>query len=174
MLGLKRNDVRLVPYDPQWSQMADERIKELSAVTDIPENRIAHIGSTAIADMPAKPIIDLAIGVDQLDADHNDLFCRLKQCGFLRLRVQKQEEIVFAAFTDDSYETKTHILHLMTYNGELWNNLLFFRNYMNTHSAEHSAYAALKKRAAAAHPTSIPAYTEEKTAFVHRIYQLRT
>lgn len=115
-----------------------------------------------------------ACAVDQLDADHNDLFCRLKQCGFLRLRVQKQEEIVFAAFTDDSYETKTHILHLMTYNGELWNNLLFFRNYMNTHSAEHSAYAALKKRAAAAHPTSIPAYTEEKTAFVHRIYQLRT
>ena len=89
------------------------------------ENRIEHIGSTAIKDMVAKPILDLVVGVHDVENVDKAIFQGLKEAGFLRLRVQRPNEIVLAKFTDETYEVKTHFIHLVEYNKDLWKNLIF-------------------------------------------------
>ena len=64
ILGLKRGDVKLVPYNPQWKILFEKEKKKLIKVFgNIP---IEHIGSTAIPGIKSKPILDIIVGVDSL------------------------------------------------------------------------------------------------------------
>ncbi|MBQ1911526.1 MAG: GrpB family protein, partial [Erysipelotrichaceae bacterium] len=58
MLGLKRGTVVLCEHDEKWDQKAKEIIAILKEVLDKEAVEIEHIGSTAIASIKAKPIID--------------------------------------------------------------------------------------------------------------------
>src|SRR5699024_153775 len=99
--------------------------KYIQSYVGIDEERIERIGSTAIIGIEAKPIIDILLGVDDLTVMTSDVSHR--KIGFYRLRVHRPDEVVFAKFTDETFEIKTHIIHVVTYKRELWNNLLFFR-----------------------------------------------
>ena len=60
------------------------------------------------------------MGVDDINSVDKEFFQGLKKAGFLRLRVERPNEIVLAKFTDDTYEEKTHFIHLVDYNKGLW------------------------------------------------------
>ncbi|GAA4062159.1 hypothetical protein GCM10022410_06260 [Amphibacillus indicireducens] len=51
-LGLKQNEVRIVEYTPEWNAEFDKVKEELIENTSLDENRIEHIGSTAIKGIP--------------------------------------------------------------------------------------------------------------------------
>lgn len=63
-LGLRRGIVRLVEHDPQWQALYAASAAEIQAATRISPERIEHVGSTAIPEVPAKPILDIVVGVD--------------------------------------------------------------------------------------------------------------
>ncbi len=67
MIGLKRDMVNLLPYQEDWPIVARETILELKGVFGAVAIDIEHIGSTAIPSIHAKPIIDIVIGVKDLD-----------------------------------------------------------------------------------------------------------
>ena len=82
--------------------------------------------------MPAKPIIDILVGIDDISKVDKAIFKQLQSIGFLRLRVERPGEIVLAKFTDETYEVKTHFIHMVDFEEELWCNQLFFRDYLNS------------------------------------------
>ncbi|HLQ98565.1 MAG TPA: GrpB family protein [Candidatus Dormibacteraeota bacterium] len=144
-LGLKRNEVMLVPYTYQWHNEFIKVRKDIQKFTDLNEERIEHIGSTSIKNMDAKPIIDIVVGVNDITKIDSSLISAFKEVGFLRLRVEKPNDIVVAKFTDDTYDKKTHYIHLVNYREELWNDLIFFRDYLNDNESERRKYLELKK-----------------------------
>ena len=83
-LGLKSNEVRIVPYTSEWRDEFLKVKKEILQQTDIKEECIEHIGSTAIINIPAKPIIDILAGVDDLTKVDSSLIDGLKMIGFYR------------------------------------------------------------------------------------------
>ena len=110
-LGLESNKVRLVDYSSKWKDEF-ERIKHsILKNTNLDEERIQHIGSTAIVGMSAKPIIDIAIGIDDWENISKELFKSLEKFGFLRLKVDRPNEIVLAKFLDNTYQNKRHFIH---------------------------------------------------------------
>ena len=135
-LGLKNNEVRLVEYSPKWRDEFERSKNLILDHTHIPENRIEHIGSTSIIGMSAKPIIDIIIGVDDLEKVDKTLFKELEKAGFFRLKVNRPNEIVLAKFLDESYKVKTHFIHLVEYKKDLWHNLIFFRDYLNNNKED--------------------------------------
>ena len=50
--------------------------------------------------MVAKPILDILIGVEDINNVDDSLIRGLKEIGFLRLRVERPAEIIFAKFTE--------------------------------------------------------------------------
>ena len=172
-LGLGRNEVKLVTYTPQWVEEFQRVKSKLVRDSGMYAERIQHIGSTAIVDMPSKPIIDLLIGVDDLTAPPRRLIKALNKSGFVKLQVEKPNEIIFAQFTDLTYQTKTHYVHVVQFNSELWKDLLFFRDYLNTELVERDEYARLKTSYVQTSSTGIKEYTDSKEKFVRRIYKKR-
>ena len=63
--------VELVPHSPHWAEMAAAETRALKGALGDVLVRVEHIGSTAIPDIKAKPIVDLipiVTSVDALDA----------------------------------------------------------------------------------------------------------
>ena len=70
MYGMNKSELRLMPHDGAWKDdFTAERERIETAVTDS-AIRIEHIGSTAIATVWAKPVLDIAIlcGAKELKA----------------------------------------------------------------------------------------------------------
>ena len=104
----------------------------------------------------------------------NAVFKAFKAAGFLRLRVERVNEIVLAKFTDDTYEEKTHYIHVVDYNKDLWKNLIFFRDYLNSNNAARDKYINLKTDFIQKYPDAgIDHYTDFKAQFVNEIYSKR-
>ena len=172
-LGLKNNEVRLVEYSPKWKDEFERSKNLILDHTHIPENRIEHIGSTSIIGMSAKPIIDIVIGVDDLKKVDKTLFKELEKAGFFRLKVNRPNEIVLAKFLDESYKVKTHFIHLVEYEKDLWHNLIFFRDYLNSNKEAREKYLDIKKKYVSKSSTGIIDYTNYKENFVKEIYKKR-
>lgn len=172
-LGLKNNEVRLVEYSPKWRDEFERSKNLILDHTHIPENRIEHIGSTSIIGMSAKPIIDIIIGVDDLEKVDKTLFKELEKAGFFRLKVNRPNEIVLAKFLDESYKVKTHFIHLVEYKKDLWHNLIFFRDYLNSNKEAREKYLDIKKKYVSKSSTGIIDYTNYKENFVKEIYKKR-
>lgn len=172
-LGLKNNEVRLVEYSPKWKDEFERSKNLILDHTHIPENRIEHIGSTSIIGMLAKPIIDIVIGVDDLEKVDKTLFKELEKAGFFRLKVNRPNEIVLAKFLDESYKVKTHFIHLVEYEKDLWHNLIFFRDYLNNNKEDREKYLDIKKKYVSKSSTGIIDYTNYKENFVKEIYKKR-
>lgn len=172
-LGLKKDDVKLCPYTSEWNTEFLKIKQHIKEATNIKDNHIEHIGSTAIKDMIAKPIIDILIGVDDIENVDTSLTKGLQNSGFLRLRVERPGEIVFAKFRDDTYEVKTHFIHLVDFEKELWKNLLFFRDYLNANEDAREEYKKMKIDYAGRENMKMKEYTDLKEPFVKTIFNKR-
>lgn len=172
-LGLKNDEVRLMNYTPEWTEEFFRVKKEIMENTNLDENRIEHIGSTAIKGMSAKPIIDILVGVDDLSKVDKPLYKDFYRAGFLRLKVERPGEIVLAKFTDDTYEEKTHYIHLVEYQKKLWNDLIFFRDYLNSDKTARKQYLEIKLEYLKKSSTEVNEYTDFKEEFVKTIFKKR-
>ena len=81
MIGLKRGTVKLCEHDKEWEVEALNTISRLKKILRNVIKDIQHVGSTSISSIKAKPIIDIAVAVD----DFNDILAfeeALKNDGF--------------------------------------------------------------------------------------------
>lgn len=172
-LGLGKNEVKLVQYTVEWIKEFNRVKQEIIKVTGFEDDQIEHIGSTAIVDLHAKPIIDILIGVDDILNVDKTIMKELASIGFLRLRVERPGEIVLAMFTDDTYEVKTHYIHMVDFGKELWKNQLFFRDYLNANEVAREEYRMIKVTSAKHKDININTYTDLKEPFVKSIFSKR-
>lgn len=167
-LGLKKDEVILVPHEAGWKrEFADTKEKILNH-TSLQPHQIEHIGSTSIEGIHAKPVIDILIGVENLDSLEKDFFTGLKEAGFYRLQVER--EIVCAKFTDTTFETKTHFIHLVEWNKKKWHQMRFFRDYLNANEPVKRDYEMLKDAFFKTGKEGITEYTNYKEQFVQSIF----
>lgn len=171
-LGIAKNQVKLVDYDPYWNILFKEIKTSICAVTSLQEFRVQHIGSTAISNIKSKPVIDILLGVDHLDqVDIYDEY--LKTIGFYRLKVQRENEYVYAKFKDTTFEIKTHFIHMVPFESDIWKNLIFFRDYLNSHPEKKIEYQTIKQSFVNFQSEGIQEYTAHKEAFIKNIFTLR-
>lgn len=71
---------RIVPHDPNWAQIYENEAKLVATLMGDAVRTFHHIGSTAIPDILAKPIIDVLLEVSSLQAV-DDCAERLKEIG---------------------------------------------------------------------------------------------
>ena len=144
--------------------MAEKTIRILWEI--IPEARdIQHVGSTAIRSIDAKPIVDIAVALDDVQSvtSHID---ELARYGIIYRGSDVPDQILFI-IGDDSI--RTHHIHIVKWHGKAWDNYIFFRDYMNSHPDKAAEYEKLKKQLASSFPDDRKAYTEGKAGFIKKI-----
>ena len=169
MLGLRHNTNVLVAHDPAWaSAFAEERTCLVSALGDSIRG-IEHYGSTAVPGLPAKPILDILVGVDPLE---NWQLCHdpLLALGYdYAAHAGVPGHHIFGRGRDLS--ERTHLVHVVLFNGPSWTPNLRFRDALRTDPDLRAAYLAIKQEAAAAAPDSRASYNQRKQGFIDAIKQ---
>lgn len=164
MIGLRRGTVKLKPYNPRWAIAFRTEERRLRRALGKLVVDIQHIGSTAISGMAAKPIIDISVGVRTM-GDAGRCIQPLRKLGY-EWRRDFGGPHVQLLFVKGPEQKRTHYLHLMKYDGALWENDIFFRNYLRRHKRQAKAYANLKRRLAARFSSDRPSYTSAKAKFI--------
>lgn len=81
------NPAQLSPHDPTWAETARVRLNDirgaLAGLPGVDRAHFDHIGSTAVAGLDAKPIIDLQVRILPLPTE-DELGTRLGAAGFHR------------------------------------------------------------------------------------------
>ena len=146
MIGLKRGTVKLCEHEKEWEIEAQNTIFRLKKILGNVAKDIQHIGSTSIPSIKAKPIIDIAVAVD----DFNDILAlekELKDIGFYyRPQSELGDQLLFAAGSlyDCTGDLQTHFIHVVRTNSMDWINYINFRNYLNSTPSVAKEYEDLK------------------------------
>lgn len=165
-LGVKRGTVSLVPYQPEWEQLYEQEREVLSTIFGSTALDIQHIGSTSVAGLAAKPLLDMAIRVARLPiggAIVEQLWAhnygeRVNRLGPGQLVYVKGRE-----------ECETHFLHIIPDDNPDWHHKLQFRDYLRTHPEAVKAYEALKKELSRAYGNQRSTYTHLKGLFIQQV-----
>lgn len=167
--------ISIVPYNPAWRLMFEEEKMHLQDCLP-PEliRRIEHFGSTAIPNLPAKPIIDILVEVTSLEGTKRRIVPVLEAQGydyFWRATRGEDGPPYYAWFIKrDSAGNRTHHIHMVEHDFEHWDRLLF-RDYLIEHAAIAREYELLKLRLSRDHGNDRVAYTNGKTEFISRVTQ---
>jgi GrpB-like predicted nucleotidyltransferase (UPF0157 family) len=150
-------EIVVVEYDPQWpAAFAAEQERVAAAVGDAAA-AIEHIGSTAVPGLPAKPILDVVVGLRDMAAVPAAVMA-LAELGYERAPDGDFPGRVFL-------RRAAHHLSLTPYGGAYWNDQLAFRDALRSDPKLRDRYARLKRRLAATHEDQA-AYTRAKTDLV--------
>lgn len=167
MIGLKRGSVELFSHQEEWNKNAENVILELRRLLGNAAVDIQHIGSTAIDSIYAKPIIDIVIGIREL----NDILPYrklLEEHGFVFRGEDVARQILFV-MGDFEKDTRTHHIHAVKWNGTEWNNYINFRDYLNCRPDKASLYDACKKKLALQFSNDRKSYTAGKQELIERL-----
>ncbi len=157
--------IELWPFDPEWSALFEQSRRELiESLGTAAFRAIEHIGSTAVPELAAKPVIDMVAGVDDL-AECDGLEQALSILGYVNW---------FGDVGRRSFERRdgaggpTHHLHIAVYGGDVWRNLIAFRDRLRESQSARLDYEELKRELAAKHDDT-RAYSAAKTLFIQRL-----
>jgi GrpB-like predicted nucleotidyltransferase (UPF0157 family) len=168
-----KEDVAVVPYDSCWPAVFEqERLHLLSCLPADLVGRIEHFGSTAVAGLPAKPIVDILVEVTSLDETRKRIAPVLEAQGYDYFwRPTRGDDVppFYAWFIKrDGKGSRTHHIHMVEARFEHWDRLLF-RDYLIEHPGVAREYGDLKMRLSRAHENDRVAYTQAKSAFITRV-----
>lgn len=155
--------IRLAPPDPTWpAQFELERAALEEAIGEWISGGIHHVGSTAVAGLEAKPIIDILASVRDLE-NHVRLLEPLAALGYLYAPYLADE---MHWFCKPDPARRTHHLHLVPAGSRRYRDELAFRDRLRADPGLAARYAALKRELAVRHRDDREAYTDAKGAFV--------
>lgn len=157
--------VQLEKYNPNWANVYNNIAHDIKQHLEFLNPVIEHIGSTAIANMTAKPIIDILVGVsnqDQLDkvvkplTNHSYIYYEKFNSMmpyrrfFVKLKGKPESMFVPAVYTENDNipnelnEYKLAHIHVLEHNSYHWKRHIAFREYLRKHSDIKNEYEKIK------------------------------
>ena len=170
--ALVKERIAVVPYDPEWPtryEGIEARLKKL-----LPKNvvqRIAHIGSTAVPGLSAKPIIDVQVEVNDMDEVLERVVPRMEEEGYefiWRPSIGENEPYYAWFIMRDAKGERTEHIHILSPDHQTVERIIF-RDLLRRHPEEAAAYERLKNDLAKKFARDRAAYTQGKTEFIQAI-----
>lgn len=158
----------VVSYDRQWPLMFEKEKEAILAALGSRVLVIEHMGSTAVPGLTAKPVIDIAVGIQSL-ADAPALIPYIEQLGYTYEPALEQLIPERRFFWKGTPAVHTYHLHLAEVDNPVLLRPLRFRDYLRRNASMAEKYGDLKKELAKRCGQDIGAYVNGKTAFVEQI-----
>jgi len=156
--------VQVVRYSPEWPQAFDRIAGNLRRHPLLAQVPIEHVGSTSVAGLAAKPVID--IDVVARDSKHStELITALGEMGYRHrgdLGITGREAFDSA----DQPELARHNLYLCIAGGLPLRNHMLLRDILRIDAELCRHYGELKQTLARRYPADIDRYCEAKSEFI--------
>ncbi len=159
--------VIIVDYDPNWPDAFSAEKARIEAALTGEDYRVEHVGSTAVPGLSAKPIIDILIGVPDLEAADRCVPA-LVALGY-EYFPEHEATMPERRYLDRIGEPLSYHLHMVAVGGEFWQRHLAFRDYLRAHPEVAAQYDRLKRDLARSYRDDREGYTSAKTDFIRTV-----
>lgn len=157
--------VMLMPPNSEWVAQFEDAASEIKAILGNHCIAVHHIGSTAIPDIYAKPIVDILPvvknlnGIDELNQQFEALgYVCMGECGIAGRRFYWRSQL-----------ERTHNIHLFAEGNSEIARHVAFRDFMRAYPDSAHAYSILKQALAQVFSDDIENYVNGKSSFVQWI-----
>lgn len=158
----------LAPHNPSWTLWAKEEIDTLSIILKDFDTTTTHIGSTAIPNIQAKPIVDILVEIPA-DTDLMAIRTMMETNGYICMSASETRMSFNKGYTPEGYAKKVFHIHFHR-KGD--NDEIYFRDYLTSHQDIAKEYERLKLSLLPLYRHNRDAYTAAKTDFVSKISAL--
>jgi len=156
----------MIPYQKDWPAKFSSEKELLQKLFGAAALQIEHIGSSSIPGLCSKPIVDIAIMIE--NHEEADAYTEpLSKVGYKFHSLSTERH-----FYTKGDPIEYHVSIAYANRGGFWKRQILFRDYLRTHFEARDEYAALKTDLLKKAPTGKGEYLSGKTDFVYKILTL--
>ena len=163
-MGLRVGMVRLEEYSPKWVKEFLAEKTELGSIFGESIKTVEHIGSTSVPGLKAKPIIDIAVGVERLQ--DFDASVVLDFAGYSIKQDPDPDEILIRKGEEGVHTD--FLIHVMEVSGKRYKETLKFRGLLCENPKLRDGYQRLKEELAEKYPCDRKEYSAHKDKFIKK------
>ncbi|MFE9749997.1 GrpB family protein [Saccharothrix saharensis] len=153
--------VVLVDYDPDWPALYEREAARIRGVLGAGVVGLAHVGSTSVPGLAAKPIVDVVLEVAD-SADEASYVPALEAAGYV-LRIREPEWFEHRMFKGPDVNVN---LHVFTAGEPEVARMVAFRDRLRVSAADRVLYERTKRELAARDWTYVQQYADAKAGVV--------
>lgn len=156
--------IHLEKHNLLWQQHFIEERERIRQTLHVDSTAIQHIGSTAISNIYAKPIVDIAIGVETFPPSRY-LSDELVSLGYEALGEAGIPERLYFRYRG----LRLFNVRVVEREGQHWISNLAFRDYLRAYPEEARRYEEVKMKAVRSGVSSLLKYSQVKSAIVEEL-----
>jgi GrpB-like predicted nucleotidyltransferase (UPF0157 family) len=161
----EKRRVEVVSYNSNWKEMYKEESEKIKNILSDIIIDIHHIGSTAIPEIKAKPVIDILVEVKDIETvdRYNH---KMEEFGY---EVMGEYGIPKRRFFKKGGNKRTHHIHIFQVGNEEIERHINFKEYLIAHQDKAREYSKLKEELINKYSYDIESYTRGKNDFIKEI-----
>ena len=163
-MGLINNQVYLENNYKIWKKMFSEEKEKLNKIFSEDIFEIEHVGSTAIENLSAKPIVDIAIGVPSFD-NFKKYLNKLSKLYIIKEDYDNDEILLIKEKGNETF----FLIHVIPINCARYKNMIAFRDILRANCNILKKYEMLKINLANKYSNNRQMYTKSKNDFINEI-----
>lgn len=163
-MGLINKQVYLENNYKIWKKMFSKEKEKLIKIFTEDNFEIEHVGSTAIENLSAKPIVDIAIGVSSFD-NFKKYLNKLSKLYIIKENYDNDEILLIKEKGNETY----FLIHVIPINCVRYKNMIAFRDILRANSNILKKYEMLKINLANKYYNNRQMYTKSKNDFINEI-----
>jgi GrpB-like predicted nucleotidyltransferase (UPF0157 family) len=156
--------IEIHEYDPSWPLRYEQEQARVRSSLGERVVRIEHVGSTSVAGLPAKPIIDIALEVPDSAAEPAYVPA-LAAVGYV-LRIREPEWFEHRLLKGPDADVNLHVFAAGCVEVD---RMLLFRDWLRTDPADRELYAGAKRELATREWKYTQQYADAKTPVIREI-----
>lgn len=161
--------IRIVDADPEWPNLFEREAERIHAALGARALRIEHVGSTSVPQLPAKPVIDVLLVVED-SANEAGYAPELERAGYV-LRIREPDWYGHRMFKGPGTDVNLHVFSPGCAEIE---RMLLFRDWLRNNPADRELYAQTKLELAKKEWTYVQNYADAKSAVIGEILSRAT
>ena len=160
----RNGPIHLAPYDPEWPSLYSLLANRIRRALREKVLMLEHVGSTSIAGLSAKPVIDMVLAVAD-SADEPSYVPPLEEQGFL-LRIREPDWFEHRLLRAPEIRGN---LHVFSDGSDEIDRMLTFRDWLRADDADRILYENTKRELAARTWTYTQNYADAKSEVIQEI-----
>jgi GrpB-like predicted nucleotidyltransferase (UPF0157 family) len=159
--GSAHRTIKIVSYDQNWPKKFEKHKETIQKALGSTANRIDHIGSTSVPDLPAKPIIDIQVSIDNPE-NESTYVPKLEKHGYI-LRVREDGHRMLR-----TPELDVHI-HICQSGSDWEQRHLLLKDWLLRNEKDKIKYQKLKEKLSKQNWKTMNHYADAKGELIEEI-----